>query len=129
MEKIIQFLGQPAKVNCDENCHKAWGINSRPRIYPEIGEKVFGLDNASIWPDRYDVDENNYVYLSDDELPEAPIDPGTEEGGEKKPVNKQGIPNKWCYRECERCNISDPGQWDQPLPVKEFKERKSNYHD
>jgi len=33
----------------------------------------------------------------------APIDPGTYEGGWKKPEDKQM--NKWCARECERSSM------------------------
>lgn len=100
MEKIITYFGQKAKVACDQKCNKAFGINSRPR----------------------NLDENiDAEYLSDDELGEAPIDPGTYYGGDAKPVNKSQIPNKWCIRECERCAISEPGMIDSPLQLPDFR--------
>lgn len=81
MEKIIVYCGQKAKVNCDENCNKAWGINNRP------------------------IDEKGN-FISDNILGDAPTDSGTYEGGEGKPLNHDLIPNKWCVKECERCNMS-----------------------
>lgn len=107
MEKIIQYVGQYAKVACDEKCNKAWGMNERPTV-------------------QLSDDEDDYAYLSDDELGEAPEDPGTYEGGEGKPVDKQGIPNKWCVRECERCSMSSPGKFNEPLRLKDFSERVYN---
>lgn len=97
-EKIIQFVNQPAKVNCDGNCKKAWGVNSRPKKY-------------------LSADPDDYEFLSDSELGEAPIDPGTYEGSDAKPLSLDEFPNKWCVRECERCNMSDPGKHDEYLPV------------
>lgn len=85
MEKIITYCGRSKKIACDEACHKAWGINHRPRI--EFDEN----------------DEDDYAFLADSELGEAPTDPGTYEGGDAKPISKAEIPNKWCVRECERC--------------------------
>jgi len=61
--KIIQYLGQPCKVACDEKCTKAWGINRRP----------FELVSEAPW---------DIVWLSDNELGDAPDDPGTYEGGQ-----------------------------------------------
>jgi len=107
MEKIITYFNQPAKVNCDENCKKAWGGSNRPRV------------NLSD-------DEDDWCYLSDDELGEAPSDPGTYEGGEGKPAHKNEVPNKWCVRECERCNISNPGKSHLPLKVRDFSQRFYN---
>lgn len=95
MEKMIIFCEQQAKVGCDEKCNKAWGMNSRPRI-----------------------DEK---YCSDDELEEAPIDPGTYEKGHAKPSDKFDMLNIWCVRECERCSMSSPGKYNEPLKLKDFK--------
>ena len=107
MEKIIQYFGEAAKVACDEKCNKAWGINNRPQ-------------------NQLSDDPDDYEYLSDDELPEAPVHPGTWEGNDKKPVNKADIPNRWCIRECERCSMSNPGQYDKPLKLKDFSIRRKN---
>jgi hypothetical protein len=82
MEKIITFCGKQAKVACDGNCDKAWGINSRPS------------------------NEDKTEWLSDIELDKAPANPGTYEGGEGKPSNSSKFPNKWCVRECERCYMT-----------------------
>ncbi len=109
VEKIIQYFGRPWKVACDEKCSKAWGINNRP------SEKI--SDN----PD-------DFVWLSDDELGEAPIDPGTYEGGQAKPTNKSEIPNKWCVRECERCVRLGPDQLSHPIELKDFTGRIYNIY-
>lgn len=31
VESMIVYFGQQAKVACDGNCKKAWGMNSRPQ--------------------------------------------------------------------------------------------------
>lgn len=85
MKQSILYFGQTMIVSCDEKCDKAWGINNRPK--EQLNEN----------------DEDDFVWLSDDELGIAPNDPGTYEGGYAKPINKINIPNKWCVRECERC--------------------------
>ena len=72
-EKIITYFGQQAKVACDGNCKKAWGMNSRP------------LANGRTYEDEYDGEELDYA--ADDELGEAPDDPGTYEGSDAKPSN------------------------------------------
>lgn len=107
MEKIITYVGQAAKVACDEQCNKAWGINNRPQ-------------------NQLSDDMDDYEYLADGELGEAPINPGTYEGGDAKPINKVGIPNRWCVRECERCSMSHPGESHLPLEVKDFSKRRRN---
>lgn len=136
MEKIITYCGQTAKVGCDEKCEKAWGSNNRPRIYPQISDdKIFGLNGESVHPpelyveggnipDDFDLDE--YAYCSDSELGDAPEDPGTYEDDDAKPINKEGIPNKWCVRECERCTMSDVGKYNQPLEFPDFSKRYYN---
>ncbi len=121
MEKLIQYCGNTAKVKCDEKCHKAWGGNSRPRVYPDISEtQIFGLGDDSIYPEDDNTDVDNYAYCSDEELGDAPVRPNTEEGGHRKPVNKDEIGNKWCIRECERCVMSAPYEYDKPLELNNF---------
>jgi hypothetical protein len=107
MEKIIIYFGQNAKVACDEMCNKAWGINNRPN-------------------EQLSDDEDDTVMLADGELGEAPEHPGTYEGGDAKPIDKVGIPNKWCVRECERCAKSKPGEYKKHLPLKDFSKRIYN---
>ena len=107
-EAIIQFFGQPAKVACDGKCHKAWGINTRPKL--------------QLSP----TDEDDFVWMSDGELGTAPSDPGTYEGGDAKPSSSALFPNKWCVRECERHSMSHPGEVNLPLEVRNFSWRVSN---
>lgn len=108
IEKEIIYYGQIAKIACDEKCEKAWGISSRPTIQ---------LDEN---------DEDDYVYLSDDELGVAPVDPGTYEGGDAKPVSKEERMNKWCIRECERCCMSNPSEFYKPIELEDFSKRVYN---
>jgi hypothetical protein len=107
MEKRITFFGQPAKVACDGRCSKAWGINSRPSV-------------------QLSDDEDDYYYVPDGELPDAPADPGTTEGFQAKPlvVRSADDMNKWCVRECERCAMSEPGAVDKPLALRDFSQRR-----
>lgn len=107
MEKIITYLGQKVKVGCDEKCHKAWGVNARPK--KQLTE-----------------DYDDYAYLSDAELGIAPIDPGTYEGGCAKPTLKTEIPNKWCVRECERCAMSALNEFNKPLLLPDFSDKVYN---
>lgn len=106
--KSITYFGQPCILCCDANCKKAWGINGRPKVYL-VGE---------------DKDPDDYAYLADSELGEAPDYPGTWEGGEGKPLSPATRLNKWCARECERSKIADPNT-DFELP--DFSERLYNY--
>lgn len=94
--KQIRFFGQPVLLVCDGECNKAWGINSRPRVDDEADEPL---------------------YLGDDELGFAPLNPGTWEGGEGKPNPENPELNKWCARECERSTMAKP---DGPLMLWSF---------
>ena len=98
--KLITWYGEPAAVACDGKCNKAWGINSRPRR-------------------QLSDDEDDYVYLSDAETGEAPLNPGTYEGDCSKPHPDSAKLNKWCVRECERSELYghlDKGNPAEPLP-------------
>lgn len=108
---MITYCGQAMKVACDERCDKAWGRNNRPRV-------------------EFDREEpDDYALLADGELGEAPVDPGTYEGNDAKPVDKVGIPNRWCVRECERCACSRPGKSHLPLALPDFSVRGYNMPD
>ena len=109
LEKRITFFGQAAKVACDGRCSKAWGINSRPSV-------------------QLSDDEDDFYWIPDGELPDAPADPGTTEGDHAKPLVVQSAAdmNKWCVRECERCAMSDPGAADAPLKLRDFSQRRYN---
>ena len=88
LQKEITWFGEKCILACDGKCHKAWGINSRPTR--QLSEN-----------------EDDYEFLSDNELGEAPENPGTYEGGYGK--NPKSL-NKWCARECERSEIVDDGE-------------------
>ena len=94
--KPITFCGQPATLACDGNCRKAWGIENRPKVMLTEDEDGGGDD---------------YAFLADGELGDAPDDPGTYEGGDGKP-DAQGSEamNRWCARQCERSELVKPGQ-------------------
>jgi hypothetical protein len=85
--KVILTYGGRRTFLCDNKCNKAWGISNCPKIRLS------------------DINEDDYVYLADDELGEAPVCPGTWEGGEGKPIREDQKPNKWCVRECERSSV------------------------
>lgn len=106
-EAIITYCGQKAKVACDRNCRKAWGRSNRPRV-------------------QLSSNEDDYEYRADDELAFAPINPGTSEGGDLKPLSPDEFPNKWCVRECERCSMSKPGEYNLPLGIKRLDSRVRN---
>lgn len=101
--KDVTMFGQPVTLACDGNCRKAWGINSRPSV-------------------RLGADEDDVAWLADDELGEAPADPGTYEGGHAKPASPAGM-NKWCARECERATVEDRGR---PVKLRDFTRRLFN---
>lgn len=106
--KVIKYFSQNTKVDCDRKCNKAWGINNRPK-------------------DQLSDNEDDYEWLSDDELPEAPEHPGTWEGRDTKPKTPDLFPNKWCVRECERSVLSDMGKFNDPV-LEDFSKRVPNLH-
>jgi hypothetical protein len=99
----IRWFDRMAILACDGKCSKAWGINCRPEI---------SFD---------DEDLDDTAYLADDELGDAPEDPGTYEGFQAKPIDQKH--NKWCARECERSVICEAGE-DLELP--DFSQRRYN---
>ena len=109
-EKRITFCGQPARVACDGLRSKAWGLSMRPRIMLS------------------ETDPDDKAWLADDELNDAPVDPGTSEGGHHKPraARGPGDMNKWCVRECERCVMTGPGELNAPLKLRDFSRRLYN---
>ena len=98
IEAKIIFFGESCTFQCDGKCNKAWGINNRPRI-------------------QLSDDDDDVVYLADSELPDAPEDPGTYEGGHGKPTSLSQAPNKWCVRECERGSLDGKPiqRWEKRL--------------
>lgn len=102
--KSIMFFGEPCILICDAQCSKAWGINSRPEV-------------------QLSDDPDDYEYLSDTELGDAPIDPGTYEGGDGKPRCPEERLNKWCARECERSEIVND---NESFYLRDFTNRVKN---
>jgi hypothetical protein len=88
---VITYSGHRVVLICDGKCHKAWGVNHRPKIQLS--------DN-----------EDDYEWLADGELGDAPINPGTYEGGHAKPRHPDQRHNKWCSRECERSGFAEDGK-------------------
>ena len=101
LQKEIKWFRDQCILACDGKCHKAWGINNRPKR--QLSE-----------------DEDDYEYLSDNELGEAPENPGTYEGGQGK--NPKSL-NKWCARECERSKIFD---MNEQIALKNFENPVKN---
>ena len=97
----------PAKVGCDEKCNKAWGIMFRPK-------------------EQLSDDDDDVVYLSDDELGDAPENPPIWEGGDGKPTCDSEKMNKWCVRQCERCEMTEYGKPNEPLIYKDWGVRRYN---
>lgn len=101
LQKEIVYHGERCVLVCDGRCDKAWGIQARPR-YRFVSD---------------DADPDDYVYLGDEHVGEAPPPGKTEivsEGFEMKP---SAVPltdperlNKWCARQCERSTIVKLGE-------------------
>lgn len=106
LEKKIVYCGQDAVVGCDAACNKAWGIVCRPCVYLDAQGKVVYVMLDVRQRRLQGIDYDNYAYIPDHLLGEAPADPGTYEGADGKSPKSL---NKWCVRQCERCDISSPG--------------------
>ena len=133
LERKFNYCGQPAKFACDQQCDKAWGINNRPRVFEDDPKKrAYGINatdshSDSNWPTakeqgEFDT-EKGYEYFADQELGDAPENPGTWEGSDAKPTCEEEKMNKWCVRECERCTISNPGESHLELELQDFNKR------
>lgn len=95
--KNIMYFGQHTHAVCDGKCEKAWGAHNRPRR-------------------QMSDDDDDFEFLSDEELDTAPANPGTYEDGYGKPDLPDYRLNKWCVRECERARIARDLQ-DFELPT------------
>ena len=106
LKKDIIYFGQSVVAACDGKCSKAWGLNSRKSV-------------------QLSDDEDDIAWLSDNELGVAPDDPGTYEGCDGKPINATSGEdlNRWCVRECERCNIF---KVNEEIKLRTFNERLYN---
>lgn len=100
----ITFGMEAAIVACDGKCNKAFGINGRPKV--TLSEN-----------------EDDYYYIPDGDLGEAPIDPRSYEGIDAKPLSPDEFPNHWCVRECERSTMVRPGE---PIVLDDFSKRVYN---
>ena len=121
IKRNITFCAQTAAVVCDENCAKAWGRSKRPLRYFSGDPMADGLSAK-----EQDRRRDDYVYLSDSDLGQAPVDPGTTEGDHRKPRTLEQRMNKWCVRECERCAMSEPGQWREALALPDLENPRPN---
>jgi hypothetical protein len=101
--KKILWFGEDATLACDGKCSKAWG-SQRKKVELDIN------------------DPDDIAWLADDELGEAPADPGTREGGQAKPAGPHDM-NKWCARECERSGIFMAGE---EVKLRDFSHRLYN---
>jgi hypothetical protein len=106
-DATVIYFGQTMRVGCDRQCNKAWGIVSRPTI---------ALSD----------DPDDFAYLADGELGEAPADPSTGEGSVHKPLSPDEFPQKWCVRQCERCAKSAPGKTHELLTLTNWSKRVYN---
>lgn len=100
----IVFFHRKVILTCDGKCDKAWGVDSRPEV--QLSEDI-----------------DDFEWLSDGELGSAPLDPGTEEGWDKKPVTEVDKLNRWCARQCERSRITKPGE---VVILRDFSKRFQN---
>ena len=132
IHKEIIYFGKKTFLACDEKCNKAWGINSRPEVYLQCTTPdVIFKTKENRYPKEFieggNVDDS--AWLSDNELGEAPIDPGTYEGNDGKPTEDSEKLNKWCCRECERsvmCNTLEEAQAEALKKSQEFQSRVYN---
>ena len=92
IEREIVYFGRRRVLCCDGRCEKAWGIDTRPRLELDLE------------------DLDDFAWLSDGELGEAPVDPGTYEGSCGKPAPTEKLESKWCARQCERSGVFAPGE-------------------
>lgn len=106
-KKQVQAYGEQRIIGCDGKCNKAWGVICRP---------IVDLDGKG---------EDNHYLLGDDDLGEAPEDPGTYEGGDGKPFDAQSGEdmNRWCFRQCERCEDCKVGE---ELQLKDWSKKRYN---
>jgi hypothetical protein len=109
MWKNIIYCGHQCRVVCDGRCDKAWGTCDRPK------KVVRGTTNP----------DDDWFFLADSELGTAPVDPGTYEGRDGKPVNLTDAEdmNRWCVRACER---SSTLELDEPIAYKDLSRRFYN---
>jgi len=100
--KVIRYCGKLRTLVCDMRCEMAWGMNSRPKR-------------------MLSQNEDDYIYLSDDELLAqglyAPSKSPCTEGGDNKPLPEEQKFNRWCARECERSIILDGTPLDMTKPI------------
>ena len=99
IHKEILYFGKYVLLSCDGRCEKAWGISHRPSV---------ALNSNN---------EDDYAWLADGELEEAPDDPGTYEGGQGKPTPDEKLESKWCARECERSTLTNSGEHIEPVDL------------
>jgi hypothetical protein len=141
LSKQIIYFGCPYTLVCDGNCRKAWGVDNRPSVYFDANGNIvagkiwkprspanpqFSSDGKSVMQGEEPPDYDDYAYLADHELGEAPESPGTWEGTDGKPDADDPSAeklNRWCARQCER---SDRFASGEQIIVPSFLERSFN---
>lgn len=106
------FSGVRVRFVCDRKCTKAWGNNARPRR--PIAEDEHCIQRTIVG--SYYA-EDFWEMLPDQELGEAPEKPGSYEGIDTKPLPPVDSHNRWCVRECERCQTYSP---EEPMYIHNF---------
>lgn len=102
--KQILWFDRHVTLACDGLCNKAWGICNRPKV-------------------DFDPDEpDDFAFLADHELGEAPTCTGVWEGGHGKPDGPHQM-NKWCARECERSGIFEASE---TIKISDYSKRLYN---
>lgn len=124
--KSITYADQPVILACDAQCNKAWGRNSRPLIYVEDKSQTVYPNKQRDFPEEDPNNIDDYFYLADSELGFAPIDPGTGEGEDFKPIRPDERLNKWCCRECERSIMVDDLDIVKDFKLPDFSKRQYN---
>ncbi len=115
LAKLILFYARWSVLVCDGRCDKAWGWEGRPKR-------------------QLSQNEDDYVYLGDEELGEAP-EPGRTaicmEGADAKPSRVRlfdvdsMLMNRWCARQCERSTVIDVSLPDMVHPEPNMLKRRS----
>lgn len=100
----IIFFRQKQIVACDAKCNKAFGAGGRPQV-------------------KLSSDPDDFEWLADNELGDAPQITGYTEGGQDKPLKLSEAHNKWCARQCERSVMVSPGE---PIMLPDFSKRIPN---
>jgi len=102
IEKRIVYFAQGARVGCDNDCRKAWGIQCRPRVYFDAGGSLVGIGTSTSDMQEIEegtlpflkrdeeVDPDNHAYIPDRLLGKAPRTSAPTRGGTASPTGGPG---------------------------------------